>query len=1072
MRILLLFFIPLFTILFGINTDFVSGQCLNDQPSLLVQLKNSLKFDSSFSTKLIHWNQNQNQSTDCCHWSGVSCDNTTGRVIGMDLNSESISGGFDNSSALFSFVSFQSLNLANNNFNFTQIPETFRYLTSLTYLNLSNAGFAGQIPIELSSMTRLVTLDLSTLFPAILPLKLENPNLSGLVQNLTELRELLLDGVKISAQGKEWCQALSSSLPNLRVLSLSNCNLSGPFDSVLLKLSNLSVIRLSQNNLSTTVPEFLSNFMELTLLRLSSCNLQGMFPDQIFQVSTLQTLDLSNNRFLNGSLPEFHHYGSLENLVLSETNFSGRLPNSIDNLRMLARIELFNCNFIGPIPNSMENLTQLVYLDLSFNMFTGPIPSFQKLKNLTHIYLSNNNLTGQIPSIHFDGLSKLVHIDLRHNSLNGSIPPSLVALPSLQKLRLSFNRFGGQVDGFSHASSSSLDTLDLRSNNLEGRIPNSFFELGNLNILLLSSNKFTGLINLENIYKLRNLTNLDLSYNDLSIGTSGSKSGLSAFPRITTLKLASCKLRSFPDLKNQTRLVQLDLSDNQIEGDIPNWIWKVGNESLAYLNLSCNFLVDVQEPYDIPSNLSVLDLHSNQLHGKIPKPPEFAAYVDYSSNNFSSLISTDIGDHLIYAYFFSLSNNSLTGVIPESICNDSYLQVLDLSNNYLNGTIPSCLVEMSTKSLGVLNLQNNELSGNISGSFPNSCALETLDLNGNHLEGQVPKSLAKCKKLEVLNLGNNRISATFPYFLRNSSALRVLVLRSNRFHGGIDCQGGVNSWSNLQIIDLASNNFSGNLPDNCILNWRAMILDKNDAQSKLNHLHFDYLQLNGFYYQDTVTVTNKGLEMELVKILTIFTSVDFSNNNFQGTIPETFGNLTSLYFLNLSHNTLTGSIPTSIGNLKQLESLDLSMNKLNGVIPAQLTTLTFLSLLNLSYNLLDGQIPTGSQFQTFGEASFEGNEGLCGPPVKINCNTAIPPPSPTFKDEHSFPESEVYISATLGFVVGFGIIIGPLLFYRRWRLWYFKFVVRVFLRNIILQQEQRRRNKIAYRNPIPPLKPW
>ncbi|XP_059668046.1 receptor-like protein 7 [Cornus florida] len=1071
MRILLLswfFLIPLFTILFGINANFVSGRCLNYQRSLLVQLKNSLHFDSSFSTKLINWNQNQ--STDCCGWSGVTCDNATGRVIGLDLSSESISGGVDNSSALFSFESLQSLNLANNSFNFTQIP--LRNLTTLTYLNLSNAGFAGQIPMELSSMMRLVTLDLSTFSPGsgtISPLKLENPNLSRLIQNLTKLLELHLNGVKISAQGKEWCQALSSSLPNLRVLRLSNCNLSGPFDSNLSNLRNLSVIHLSENNLSTTVPDFFTNFTNLRVLRLSNCNLQGVFPDNIFQVPALQTLDLSNNQLLNGSLPEIHQYGSLQNLVLSYTNFSGRLPNSIDNFTILSRIELVNCNFSGSIPNSMSNLTHLVYLDFSSNNFTGPIPTFQKSKNLTHIDMSRNYFTGLIPSTHFDSLLNLTYIDLRYNSLNGSIPSSLLTLPSLKKVQLSFNQFGGLLNGLPNASSSILDTLDLSSNKLSGPIPTSFFELKRLNILLLSSNNFSGPINLENFARLPNLTALDLSYNSLSIDTSGSSSTLSSLPQISKLRLASCKLQSFPNLKYQSRLYILDLSDNQIRGEIPNWIWEVGIGTLAYLNLSYNLLVDVQKPYNAPMSLTVLDLRSNQLHGEIPIPPGFITYVDYSSNNFNSSIPVDIGNNL--AYFFSLSNNSLTGAIPQSICNAIYLQVLDLSNNGLSGTIPSCLIESSSVTLGVLNLRNNKLSGNISGTFPSNCNLKTLDLNGNLLEGQIPKSLANCSMLEVLNLGNNEINDTFPCFLKDSSSLRVLVLRSNKFQGGLDCSGYSNgSWPNLQIIDLAFNNFRGNLSQRCFLNWGAMMVEKDDELPELSHLRFEFLRLNHFYYQDTVTVVNKGLEMELVKILTIFTSIDLSSNNFQGSIPDIAGQLTSLYVLNLSHNALSGSIPASIGNLKQLGSLDLSNNVLTGRIPTQLASLTFLSVLNLSYNQLVGRIPAGYQLQTFSNTSFEGNKGLCGSPLSTNCSEVPSPSLPTFKDKHSFPESEVYVSAELGFIVGLGIIIGPLLICRRWSFWYFNYVDRIFLSNIIHQQEQRRRKRRAYRNPIQPLR--
>ncbi|KAI8015602.1 Receptor-like protein 6 [Camellia lanceoleosa] len=367
----------------------VSGQCLTDQRSLLLQLKKTLNFTSANKLRLVNWTQ----SNDCCGWKGVTCDQS-GHVTGLDLNSESINGGVNRNSSLFSLKFLERLNLAYNSLNSTPFPSSIGNLTNLVYLNLSNAGFSGQIPIELSHLTRLVTLDLSIFsFSGILSLQLQNPNLSTLLQNLTVLTELLLDGVNMSAPGIEWCQTISYSLPNLRVLSLSNCYLSGPIDSSLLKLQSLSEIHLGSNNLSVSVPEFFANFANLTVLSLCSSNLEGQFPPKIFQVPTLHTLDLSNNIKLQGSLPEFLPNGSLQRLVLSNTNFSGRLPDSIGNLRNLSRMELSVCNFSGPFPNSMANLSHLVYLDFSSNNFTGPIPSVQVSKNLTYIDLSHNALT-------------------------------------------------------------------------------------------------------------------------------------------------------------------------------------------------------------------------------------------------------------------------------------------------------------------------------------------------------------------------------------------------------------------------------------------------------------------------------------------------------------------------------------------------------------------------------------------------------------------------------------------------------------------------------------------------------
>jgi len=1065
-----LFLISIFSIFPSFCIFVVSAQCLDSQKSLLLQLKNNLTISPVMSKKLAQWNQ----TPDCCFWAGVNC--TEGRVSGLDLTNEAVSGDL---SSLFNLQNLQNLSLANNNFNGSQIPSEFGKLTSLRYLNLSNAGFEGQIPIEISRLTRLVSLDLSAAyFPEFTRLKLENPNLNTLVQNLPELIELNLDGVNIASQGNEWCHALSSSLPNLRVLSLSNSYLSGPIDSTLLKLQSLSIIRLDNNNLSSPVPEFFANFSNLTSLRLSSSWLIGTFPVNVFQVPTLEILDLSNNVLLNGALPDFPHNGSLRSLVLSNTNFSGTLSDTMGNLTKLYKIDLSNCNFSGSMPHSMAKLTQLLYLDMSSNNFIGPIPSFSMAKNLTQINLSHNYLIGQITSTRWEELRYLVSLDLRYNSLNGSIPASLFSLPSLQKLQLSNNKFSGHLNQSSNASSDLLDTIDLSSNNLIGRIPKFVFELRGLRILSLSSNKFNGSLQLLNvIQQLRNLSNLDLSYNMLWIehdGTDGINSSLSSFPQITTLKLASSKLKKFPVfLRNLSELTYLDLSDNQIDGDVPNWLWEL--HKLVGLNLSFNSLVTLEGPLYNLSFLSVLDLSSNKLQGQLPALPSYATYLDFSRNDFSSVIPASIGDSLNFAFFFSLSSNKFKGSIPVSICNATYLQVLDLSNNLFSGKIPQCLIEMSG-TLGVLNLRRNELNGPIPDFFTSNCGLHTLNLNGNKIEGQLPKSLANCMKLEVVDIGNNLVKGNFPCYLKNTSMLRILVLRSNKFDGPIGCSEPNATWPMLQIVDVASNNFNGNLPK--ISAWKAMMVDENEAQSELKNLQFEVMRFNQFYYQDATTVTFKGLQLE-VKILTFFTSIDFSCNNLKGPIPEEFGVLKSLYALNLSHNALTGQIPPSLANLTQLESLDLSRNKLTGEIPMELAAgLTFLSVLNVSFNQLVGHIPQFKQFGTFAEASYAGNSGLCGFPLKVECDgnksNDQSPPAPasfrTFEVSHSNTRTVIdwnkidwnYISPELGFIFGFGIVIGPLMFLKRWKIWYSKQIDNILFKifpQLYLGKEYRRKRK-------------
>ncbi|XVE76589.1 hypothetical protein DITRI_Ditri12bG0185300 [Diplodiscus trichospermus] len=226
-------------------------------------------------------------------------------------------------------------------------------------------------------------------------------------------------------------------------------------------------------------------------------------------------------------------------------------------------------------------------------------------------------------------------------------------------------------------------------------------------------------------------------------------------------------------------------------------------------------------------------------------------------------------------------------------------------------------------------------------------------------------------------------------------------------------------WPKLQIVDLASNSFSGRLHQTWLSTWQAMQADEDGALSNIKHLGFKVLRLKSILLSGCNNVTVKGLELELQKILTVFTSIDISCNKFEGPIPEVIGTFKALYVLNFSHNAFTGAIPPFLGNLLQLESLDLSSNNLEGEIPLQLANLNFLSFLNVSNNKLAGQIPTSTQLQSFSEASFEKNAGLCGPP--LNVPRAIAPsqaPRTVAEVQSTDGFNWQFIFIELGFVVG------------------------------------------------------
>ncbi|CAM8891941.1 unnamed protein product [Rhodiola kirilowii] len=999
--------------------DEVRGQCLAHHKSLLLKFKHSLVINESHihdkSSKLANWIT----STDCCLWPGVTCSGAY--VTGLDLSDEGIVGGFNDSSPLFDLTGLTSLNLAMMHQK-TVIPSEIGRLINLMALNMSRSDFIGQIPIEVSNLTRLVSLDASY----CADLKAENPNLRMLVGNLSNLIDLRLDKVNLSSQSREWCQALSSSTPRLQVLNLHYCGLLGPIHDSLMKLAHLSIVDLSDNDFSGPIPyEVFASLEKLTSLTLKSCEFNGVFPHTMLHFPHLKFLDMSWNDNLEAGPSITFRNSSLETLLLSELRIFKTIPESIGEAKMLSHLDLSFCNLSGQIPKSISQLEHLVHLDMSNNNLDGQIPSFSRTRNLTVLDLSYNRLHGSILATDWKKLDQIESLILRSNNLSGSIPTSLFETPSLKILNLEGNHFTGFTNESDVMSSSShLLQLNLRGNGLQGSfIPPFIYGLTSLLLLDLSFNNFRDTFHLDLLQSMRNLTHLYLSQSKLEMKIGNN---FPALPQLFTLELASCNLKEFPPfLTNQSTLWKLDLSENQIDGIIPNHIWNMS--TLSRLNLSHNRLEFLGRE-ELPRRFVILDLSSNQLQGKVPNIPQ-------------------------QIRLFSLSSNKLHGSIPQSLCNATYIEVLDFSNNSLSGTLPQCWTQMPY--LAVLNLRKNNMSGIIPDTLLSSCVLQTLDLSYNSFQGRIPKSLGGCNSLEALNMGYNKLHDMFPCWMTNVTKLTVLVLRSNSLYGTTQCLNHKYNWSRLQIMDIASNNFGGELPSRGLLSWKAMLVEE-DSTYYSGDLHYQKdilttfhitgkLNLVTMYFQNTVSVMVKGLQLNLTKISAMFTLVDFSDNSFGGGIPHELGELKFLYALNLSNNYLSGRIPPSFGNLYRIESLDLSKNELSGKIPGQLAALTFLSLLNLSFNHLEGMVPQGSQFQTFTEASFMGNEGLCGQPLKKSCGDGgeSSPPNQSSEAEDKF--RDIFIATEIGYALGLGLVIMPLIFWSRWRNGYYEWIDKVLM---------------------------
>ncbi|RVW24360.1 LRR receptor-like serine/threonine-protein kinase GSO2 [Vitis vinifera] len=545
-------------------------------------------------------------------------------------------------------------------------------------------------------------------------------------------------------------------------------------------------------------PEFIGSLEKLRYLNLSGASFGGPIPPQLGNLSSLRYLDLKE--YFNESNQNDLHWlsglSSLRHLNLGGVDLSQAAAywlQAVSKLPSLSELHLPACA-LEDLPPSLpfSNLiTSLSVIDLSHNGFNSTIPHCSWLETL----------------------------DLGFNDLGGFLPNSLGKLYNLKFLWLWDNSFVGSIPS-SIGNLSYLEELYLSDNAMNGTIPEALGRLSKLVAIEISENPLTGVVTeaqFSNLMSLMEFSNYRVTPR-VSLVFNISPEWIPPF-KLSLLRIRSCQMGpKFPAwLRNQTELTDVVLNNAGISHTIPEWFWK------------------------LDLRLDELDIGSNNLGGRVPNSMKFllGSTIDLSENNFQvplPLWSSNVMQLYLYDNFFSgpiplefgermpmltdldLYNNALNGTIPLSFGKLNNLLTLVISNNHLSGGIPEFWNGLPY--LYTIDMNNNNLSGELPSSMGSLRFLRFLMISNNHLSGQLPSALQNCTGIHTLDLGGNGFSGNVPAWIgERLPNLLILRLRSNLFHGSIPSQ--LCTLSSLHILDLGENNLSGFIPS-CVGNLSGM----------------------------------------------------------------------------------------------------------------------------------------------------------------------------------------------------------------------------------------------------------
>ncbi|KAF8687003.1 hypothetical protein HU200_043283 [Digitaria exilis] len=258
--------------------------------------------------------------------------------------------------------------------------------------------------------------------------------------------------------------------------------------------------------------------------------------------------------------------GVVTGLVLPRLSLTGTVPASVCALKNLTHLDLSYNNLTGAFPAAaLYACAELRFLDLSNNHFTGPLPrDINRLspETLEHLNLSTNSFSGEVPSAFARRVAALMSLVLSNNRFSGEFPGMIwSSLPKLTVVMIQKNSFTGTLP---EQISSSIRRIEMGHNKFSGSFPTS---APGLKIFHAESNRLGGELP-SDMSKLANLTDLSVPGNRI---TGSIPASIKLLHKLTVLDLSDNLLTgSIPsDISSLLVMKKLNLSSNQLTGEVP-----------------------------------------------------------------------------------------------------------------------------------------------------------------------------------------------------------------------------------------------------------------------------------------------------------------------------------------------------------------------------------------------------------------------------------------------------------------------------------------------------------------------